>query len=475
MKANKETAILEKQEIGQSGVVNKIPKTLFWILLGAFVIRIMGFIIYLAQGGDGVLIDTPSYVNPAIEFTSSFHFGASAMRTPGYPFLIAICLAGFRDNYYIGLVLFQIVLNTVAVYYVYRLAFLLTKKEKIGYLASLIVALNPMDIMYDFFIHTDSVSQALLVVSIFYFAKYICSLQDKKPLVGQLLAASVILALNVLVRPSLMYLPLALAVGAVVVAIITRCYKQIVISILCICVITQAPVAAWTKRNEIVADYHGYSSISDINLYYYNAVAVYAKQQGMSYYEARNEMLAHQDEGLKPYLETMSEYDAIRKRGWELIRSDLPYYSFCCLKNCGWIAIYPGVMTFEFITDSISDVVSNVKSGGNLVQSLMSCITSQNIVAIVLLGMDLLLLLLLALFAWVGLFRQYRKNWITATLMVGIIAYIYVVSCQPVGIGAYSRFRMACSMFTAILSAQGLDMLISFFRNYKNAKRSQKA
>ncbi|MBQ7792276.1 MAG: hypothetical protein IJ367_02140, partial [Clostridia bacterium] len=138
------------------------------------------------------------------------------------------------------------------------------------------------------------------------------------------------------------------------------------------------------------------------------------------------------------------------------------YYASCCLKNCCWIAFYPGAMTFKSISGGITEAITAVKSGGDILQVLERTLKPATFFPIAVLGIDVLILLLLAVLSWIGIFKSYKKNWIAATLMLGVIAYIYVVSCQPVGIGSYSRFRIACSMLTAIFSAYGLETIVLF-------------
>lgn len=444
--------------------------TLSLLLLGAFLIRIVFFLVYIAMGGNGVVGDTKSYVDSAINFCQSFSFGSSAFRTPGYPFFLSICMFFLNNNFYYAVVFLQILLNVIAIYYLYKLSILVFKDEKVAYIAVAIVALNPLDILYCYKILTDGISQSFLVISVCFFTQYIDSLKNNKNDFKHLMLSSIFLAINVLIRPSLMVLPFALSAGAAFIALICRRYKQIVTSVVCISLVSGLCIGAWTARNERVANYSGYSTVSDINMYQYNATVVYAKQNGMTYYEAFNVFRNNGDEELKPYLENMPIYEAYRKRGMELIMSDLPYYIFCCIKNCAYIAFYPGMMSFDFVKSSLNQVIAAAKSETGVVSSVMDNLTIPAVFAILILLLDVLLLLLLFLFSIVGLIKNIKSDWILTMVIVGVIAYGVTVSCQPVGIGAYSRFRLSISMFTSLFAAQGIRVLCAHIKNCINKK-----
>lgn len=466
MKVNKGTNNVIKREkyLG-------IEAPLFWMLLGSFLLRVVFFAVYTAMGGNGEVPDTPTYVDSAWSFVNSFSFGASALRTPGYPFILSLCMFVMGKAFYYGTVFVQVLLNVLAIYFLYKLAMLVVGNKKAAYIAVIIAALNPLDIRYCYLILTDSISQSLLVISIYFYARYIDSLDKCEKGFSHLAISSVLIALNVLIRPSLMFLPFALAIGAAFVAIIRRKYKQIVISVLCISIASALCITLWTARNEKVADYSGYSSVSDVNLYVYNSAAVYAKQNGMTYYEAFSILNNNKDDGLAPYLETMSKHEAYRKRGMEIIASDLPYYIACCAKNCAYISVYPGMMTFDFVTGSLDSVIADIKSGDGIVSGLIKSINIKTFFALSVLALDVALLLLLSVLAIVGIIKNFKKDWILTLLIVGVLAYIFVVSCQPVGIGSYSRFRLACSMFINMFAAYGIYGLgMLFQKRFKKKK-----
>ncbi len=444
-----------------------IDNHLFYVLLGALLLRLLFFAIYVSTGGTGEVADTSSYVNVAWSFVKDFTFGVSPLRTPGYPFVLSLCMFLFGNSFYYGIVLVQALLNVLSIYYLHKLAMLVIDNRVVAYIAVIIAALNPLDVYYCYLVLTDSISQSLLVISVYFYARYIVSIKNKteKKDLCSLGVSSVLLAMNVLVRPSIMFLPFALAIGAAFVALVCRQYKQIIISALCISLVSSLCIALWTERNERVADYPGYSSVSDINIYIYNSAEVYAKQNGLTYYEANTALREHKDDGLTPYLETMPKYDAYRKRGMELIMSDLPYYITCCMKNCLYLVAYPGVMSFSFVSNSLSDVITSIKSGGDIISSVLSILDAETFGVLSVLALDVMLLVLLAALAVLGTIKNLKKDWILTLLIVGVLAYNIVVLCQPVGIGAYSRFRLACSMFTNMFAAYGLYEIWLFFKN----------
>lgn len=429
------------------------------IILGiAFALRILFFIFYVICGGTGYADDTVSYLAPAYSLVQNLNFTGNAARTPGYPIILAFFILIAKDGYYICTVLFQITMNVASIYYLYRLCVLITGSKRAGIIAAIIASVNFLDIFYSYFLLTDSISQSLMLIGVYYCAEYLVDLPHDARL-SSLVMAALFLAASISIRPALMYLPLALSAGFIFVAIIKKEFKRIVAIILCIAIIPSTVVYIWTMRNMTVAGYNGYSTVSAINLYQYNSCAVYAKQHNMSYYEAHSILCREDDEVLQDYMKEMPKYEAYTKRGMEIIKSDIPYYVRCCLLDCVYLTIYPGVLSFESISSSIDKAKEQIKNTSLSFANMLFLIQNTNLLTLSAMLLDVVCLGLLFLLFVIGFIFCFKKKWIYSAFLGGIILYVYVVCSQPVGIGAYSRFRISVSMYTLVFAAYAIDII----------------
>lgn len=416
------------------------------LVIAAILLRGIGLAVFGKSGTGIFLFDTPSYVDSAKMLIREGHLIYDGFRTPGYPALIAFFLRLFGERYYAGVIAVQIICNVIAVLYVYRLTVLLSGKHRAGMIAAGIAAVNFLDIVYTYLILPDSITQSLALIALYYYAKSLMQLKARERFLPSLLIGSLLMLLAILARPSLMFLPYALIIGFAFAAVLVKRYKAIIAVVLIIAVTGILPVQLWSARNARVADFNGYSTVSEINLLHFNAAAVYAKQNGMTHYEAQALLEAEEDETLQQYMREMKKYDAYHRRAMELIKSDLPFYLKTCLKDCVYLTVYPGVMRFKVITDALSGVIDSLKASSLSFGTILGALKSANVFCLLLLGADVAALVLIAVAALIGAIRLLKKDWLTACLILGVLLYNYVVGCQPVLIGAYSRFRLSFSM-----------------------------
>jgi uncharacterized membrane protein len=99
-------------------------------------------------------------------------------------------------------------------------------------------------------------------------------------------------------------------------------------------------------------------------------------------------------------------------------------------------------------------------TAGNGWSELVRRLFSQprNLLLLALWLLDILFLITLLLFALRGLLQ--KMDWRIKVMLLGVSAYVLVVCSQPVGYGAYPRFRLSISMMLLLFAAFGLD---SFF------------
>jgi hypothetical protein len=106
-----------------------------------------------------------------------------------------------------------------------------------------------------------------------------------------LFTAGLLLSAAVYVRPIAFYLPVVASVFIFAISISegksTRWSALRSLVFVAICAVL---IGAWNVRNSRSADYSGFSSVSDYNLYFYQAASVLAAERGVPYYTVRQQL-----------------------------------------------------------------------------------------------------------------------------------------------------------------------------------------
>lgn len=438
-------------------VVSFIKKHIvfMFLVITAFLIRAIWVTIVAFNESFPLEPDTVGYIKNAESILNNGHLIYDGFRTPGYPMIIAVFMVLSKSHYYLYVCVFQNLLNLISLCAVYQIAFILTKSFKPSLIGLSVASLNFHDIYYNNALLTDSLAQSLTCISLLFFLLCIRKIQSDCKVAGCIAIGAITLSFALLIRPSLLFLPLAYIIGLVFIEVCVKNYSVIVSTILIISVICYIPVCAWTIRNKRVADYPGYSTVSSINLYCFNSAAVYAKQNNMQYNDAVDYLKSGNDVEYQKYLQKMNKYDAMDLRAKEIIVSDIPTYLKRCVVDCAFLEFYPGVLSFHSVRDSLDKEIEKIKKAGFDV--LLDFNYSRKLFYIIVICVDFIILLMLFVFSFVGAIRLLQKNWITAILLIGTLCYHIVVCCQPVGYGAYSRFRLSFSMISIILAACAFD------------------
>lgn len=195
--------------------------------------------------------DTQTYVRPAETMIQGRFGDPDIVRTPGYPLLlIPGLLVGRLTAVTIAL---QIALSVASVALVFAV-----EREAFGGRgwAALLYAVEPLSILYSSKLVSETLFTAMLLLSLW--------LLKRRSWLGAALA----LAATAYVRPIVLLLPLLL---------LWRRPAAMAVAFAC--------TGAWVVRNLAVAGFAGFSAISEVNLYYYYAAAVEARERGVPYYE----------------------------------------------------------------------------------------------------------------------------------------------------------------------------------------------
>ena len=243
---------------------------LFWI------VRATGLASILAG-------DSMSYLKPGAELLRQGCFCSEGVweidRTPGYP-LFAM-MTGSLWGAVLLTVLAQIGLAALSVWLVRRISFELLRDARGSIAAAWLMALEPLSLEYSLRVLSETLFVVLLLVFLWLMMRSIV-----KPAMQKMALAAAVLAAMAYVRPVAYWL----AVPVVLFLLTMRMLQSAEVAqaqrprghqwkaVTVFALVFLALVAPWQIRNLRVANYAGFSSIADKNLYFYEAGAVLARE-----------------------------------------------------------------------------------------------------------------------------------------------------------------------------------------------------
>jgi 4-amino-4-deoxy-L-arabinose transferase-like glycosyltransferase len=254
-------------------------------LITAVVVRLMLLAVTLARNGIRPLInpDTTSYLEPGRNLLLHGRFVADGvpdlLRTPGYPlFLAATSLAGLP-----AAALANVILSVFIVFLVWKLGRAVFDDGRIALGAAWICAFEPIAVVNSAVLISETLFLALFLLSMERLAAFL-----RGRSLRVLAAAGLLLAAATFVRPVTYYLPIALALGLFLALARVPGLRWKAPAVLLISVLSW--LAAWQFRNWVETGYAGFSSVSDVNLYFFIAPDVAARVEHRSYIDMRNEL-----------------------------------------------------------------------------------------------------------------------------------------------------------------------------------------
>jgi hypothetical protein len=226
--------------------------------------------------------DTPGYIESGRNLLLHGNFAAGGIpeigRTPGYPlFLALVSLPGSTIA-----ALAQVILSSLTVVLVWRLARAVFDDDRIALVSAWIFAFEPLSIFNCVLLQAETLFLVLFLLSL---ERLVQFLRDRNLRV--LVEAGLWLAAATFVRPVTYYLPVALALGLffVLVRVPVLRWKAPVVML-----VTVLPwLAVWQIRNWAETGYSGYSAISVTNLYYWEAAEVISKIEHKPFFQVQRE------------------------------------------------------------------------------------------------------------------------------------------------------------------------------------------
>ena len=126
-------------------------------------------------------------------------------------------------------------------------------------------------------------------------------------------------------------------------------------------------------------------------------------------------------------------------------------------------------MSLDFVSEGISDLVTQIKDSAEVsVGDFFR--NKEGVLSFCILGINVLALVVIFVFAVLGLLILMKKDWLQASFLAGILLYNYVAMCQPMGIGTFARFRLSFSMILCLCAAYGLYLTFQKIKQQKQKK-----
>lgn len=321
------------------------------ILVCAFVLRVTIFAAALWCADDYTVFyakDSATYLQPAKELLATGRFSSEhlpeIMRTPGYPLFLTIGLK--LGQVELVTILLQILLGCWTCYLVYATARHVFSQERSALYAALLFSVEPLSILYSCLLLSDTLFVFLLVASL---NRLIGAWQGGRTVLW--FGAAVALAGAVYTRPVGYFLPLVLTLILLLWAIVNQ-ERKLLWQTAAFCLLTISLLGLWQVRNWWATGYGGFSTTSELVLYFYHSGAVKAQQQGVPFYQVV-EQLGYYDSAVyfQQHPEQQSwtpgqRYAYLRNEGLRTLQQTPGVYAQVYLRGILVMLLDPGVVEY---------------------------------------------------------------------------------------------------------------------------------
>ena len=431
---------------------------LIWLLVIAAAVR-MAYALgaWLVTRDPSVFIeqDSESYLAPARELLARGTFtvrGSPELeRTPGYPLLLVV---GLWSGHVVPVtIVIQVALSVLTTLGVFVVARRVTGDARAGLIAAALYAFEPISVRAASALGTETLFTLLVVWAVALLVAYV-----RAPKRSALLAGTALLSVAAYVRPAGYYLSFGLLAFLAAAAIAARDWRRLSHFVLAT-VVALSIVAPWHIRNRAL-DFGGFSAISAVNMYFYNAAAVAARREGRSYADVQTAWGYHDG---RVYLRRHPEqatwsrgrrFTYMGAEGGRIVKANLPLYARIHVAGMTRVMLDPGALSllqsyglYEGNSGVLSVVVTDGLAAG------IRRILHTNLLAFVLLGVLGMFLVLMYALAVRGWLTEHRTLDPAVLLSVLSIAYFITIAGGPVGVG---RFRHPAMPFVCVLAAMGL-------------------
>ena len=228
--------------------------------------------------------DTMSYLTPA----QSLLHGSFAikdvpeiLRTPGYPLLLSLAIAS--GHVVICAILSNVLLAVLSAWLIWRITSAISANTNAAVWAVLFYCFEPVGFIYSAKLLSDTLFCTQLLLFVWLFLRFL-----QKPSWKKVLLAGASLACATYTRPTSLFLGFWLA-PLLLLFPRTAPVRRRVLQAAAFPVVFAVALLPWFVRNTVVAGYTGFSSVSDVSLYFLTAAAIEAKVQHKTFSQMQQE------------------------------------------------------------------------------------------------------------------------------------------------------------------------------------------
>ncbi|MDR1137033.1 MAG: glycosyltransferase family 39 protein [Synergistaceae bacterium] len=411
--------------------------------------------------------DTGSYAAPASELAKYGTFSANGtpeiVRTPGYPLFLAMFIE--LPQWELWAVTAQCFIAGLVTVLTYKLAKSLAG-IRAGCFAAFIFAVSPITVTYTTFIITERLTSFFMAVLCAAMFKFL-----EKPRMAPNVLAAAASSCGAFVRPAAMFVPYCVAAF-----IIFSCAAKkiraarIAAFVVVFLLISAAPIRLWEYRNLRVSDYRGFSAISAVNLYFYNAAGVLAKLENKSFYDMQNEMGYYDSDNYKakhPGQQGLSRgeiFNSMAREGREIIKSNPYIYAKVHIQGMLFAVITPG--THTLVRRSWGENAPGFRSmkHGRSMTSFIMVLIKEMPITFMIFSSSATLLAIVYLFSAAGFMvcgrtRQFETAFVTLTA-----AYFILIAGGP---AATDRFRDPINFIIAMWAGIGIERFLTHKKQWR--------
>jgi 4-amino-4-deoxy-L-arabinose transferase-like glycosyltransferase len=456
------------------------------LFLAALAVRLLVFVLIAHEPRKFYTYDSDGYDRRAMNLLRYGQFASEAEppltpdldRTPVYPLYLA-AVWGVLGHQPWAAILLQLVLGSLTAAAVFLLARELRLPPVAGFVAGLIVALDPVSAMNANRLLTETLFTLLVVVGVWLLVLgWTAERADAREAAESrtspsafsafsAILAAVVLALAALTRPISQFLPLVLLPLFVVMARRAG-WRRALVSAALFLVVSMGLTYTWAARNYVQTGLFTLSTISDTNLVYYRARAVLADVERISQDEAWARLEAQVNAAAPPGVASPAELVTVQRRIALEIFREHPVETLAMLaKGAGRILADPGYTITCTLLDPTTTAFdcfpgrSSMNEPGLLGQAAARVGEMRPPQVFALAWSTILLAALYAAAcagAW-GLVRE--RRWLALALLALLIAYFIGLAA---GAEANSRFRLPALPFIALVAGYGMHLLLRAMR-----------
>lgn len=423
------------------------------ILAVSFCLKIL-LLIYLHQKDPELLLtlDAEGYIRLAKTIIETGTFSISpellgvpeTIRTPGYPLFVALgySLFGYSN---VGVILLQILISLLTIFFAFKIALSLANKS-IGVITAGLMALDVLS--FDFTIR-------IMAETLFTFIILLIFLTGIKLIKtrGNLLYAlilGILTAAATQIRPINYFLFVFLILFFAVYGLVK--HWKAAKTILCSVLILIPPIiliGGWQYRNYRLTGYSDFSTIANINMYFFRAAGITALQEGKTLQEIQKrfdygtyyQKLLDNKKKMPEILHEWNEAGLaiVKQHPWLLAKMQL--------KGMISVIIRPGGSAITHIFGYDLNMLQKDLSNSEIADML-----GKPFKISVYAALFYLFVLYAGIMSWfINLFKAKKIDSIYI-LLLALAAYFILISGGPEG---DSRFRIPIMPLLAIISAQG--------------------